>query len=563
MKGDLVRAGVHAALLASMAPASRRFSRALRDPRRAQTHAWARVRASLAGTVVMQRHPDLARVVDSRALGDTAPLTRWEDIADDVDAMGRGAKSVRTREPLLRFERSGGSSGAQKLLPMTTTFLQDLQRGLSPWLFDLYRHHARQLVTTSSYWSISPMGAKAEPTPAGIPVGAVDDSEYLPAPVRSLLRQVLVASPALADCPDVESCRYATLRLLVARADLGFISVWSPTFLTLLLDGLERHAARLIDDLAAGTCRDPGGGEAMSRVVARLPLQPDPTRADQLRRRLAARGRLDPVDVWPRLALVSLWTDGESGRFADDVAARLPGIELQGKGLLATEGIVTIPIAGAPGPVLCVDSHVYEFRHDDGRVVPPWDLAVDDEVEVLLSTTAGLLRYRLGDRVRVVGHVGETPCLRFLGRSGAVADLVGEKLSGDFVTRVITDAGAVVGRPTFALLAPVRQAPLRYRLYVDGLSPEAGVRFGVAVDAALSSGHPYRYARELGQLGPVEVVRIDNGIARYEAWRVARGQRAGDIKFPSLCIEEGCHEALRPSPSTPVTAENLGAGVSQ
>ena len=366
--GRVVRGGVHGALLTSLAWPAHRFRVACRDSRRAQTQAWRRVRASLTGTLVAHRHPGLLAIDDPARLADVAPVTTWEDIADDVDAMARGAPAVRTVHPVVRFERSGGSSGAQKLLPMTRSFLADLQRGLAPWLFDLYRHH-RGLLTTSSYWSISPIGAKAAPTPAGIPVGAVDDSEYLPAPLGALLRQVLVAVPALAELPDVDSCRYATLRLLIARPELGFISVWSPTFLSLLLRDLARHAECLLDDLASGACRVPGADARTAAIVARLPLAADPVRADRLHRRLATTGHLDPLDVWPQLALVSLWTDGESARFADDVAARLPGVMLQGKGLLDTEGIVSIPLVAAPAPVLCIESHVYEFLLDDGRVL--------------------------------------------------------------------------------------------------------------------------------------------------------------------------------------------------
>jgi hypothetical protein len=553
----VARQGVHGALLASMAWSARRFAQACQQTMQAQTRAWRRVQDSLVGTQVAQRFPDVTRIEHPGQLDGALPISTWDDIADDVSAMAHGAVSVRTRHPIVRFERSGGSSGAQKLIPMTQPFVEDLQRGLSPWLFDLYRHHPA-LRSTSSYWSISPIGMKATPTPAGIPVGAVDDSEYLPPPLRALLRQVLVAAPALAALPDVESCRYATLRLLIARPDLGLISVWSPTFLSLLLDALDADADRLLDDLARGTCRVPGtssSSAAMNAIVQRLPLRPDPARAASLRRSLQSVGRLDPREVWPQLSVVSLWTDGESARFAADVAARLPGVTLQGKGLLATEGIVTVPLVGAPAPVLCVVSHVYEFRTDDGRVVPSWALREGDEAEVILSTTAGLLRYRMGDRVRVVGHLGghvdAAPCLRFVGRTGAVSDLVGEKLAADFVTRVLTDVGAQVGRPRFALLAPFRVAPARYRLYVEGLSPHESARFGAAVDDALAGGHPYRYARQLGQLGPVEVVPIEQGLARFEAWRVACGQRAGDIKYPSLCLDDRCHAALSSSPTAP------------
>jgi hypothetical protein len=526
-----------------MWPAARSFRAAVDDAAQAQRGALLRVTRSLVGTLVARRHPGIVGVVDPARLRDVAPLTTYDDVAADFEAMANGAPGVRTNSPLVRFERSGGSSGVQKLLPMTRQFLADMQRGLSPWLHDLYRHDHR-LAPTSSYWSISPIGERARPTPGGFPVGSDDDSDYLPAPLRALLRQVLVASPALAALPDVEACRYATLRLLLDREDLGLISVWSPTFLSLLLDTLDIHGDRLLDDLADGTCRIPGADSGCDAVVAMLPLTANPRRADELRRSLRRKGRLDVGDVWPQLAVVSLWRDGESARFAQSLAARLPGVVLQGKGLLATEGIITIPLSSAPAPVLCVQSHVYEFLLDDGSVRMPWDLSVGDEAEVVLSTTAGLLRYRLGDRVRVEGHLGTTPCLRFLGRNGTVSDLVGEKLSGELVTRVFDHVASVVDRPRFALLAPVREAPLRYRLYVDGLSTAAASRFGAAVDDALCGGHPYRYARSLGQLGPVEVVQVPGAMPLFEQWRIRRGQRAGNIKFPTLCLDDDCHEAL-------------------
>ena len=541
--GGGVRRAVHGALLASMWPAARSFQRAVSDADGAQRLALRRVVASLQGTLVARRHPGLVDVVDPARLRDVAPLTSYDDIAADIDAMANGAANVRTNSSLVRFERSGGSSGLQKLLPMTRHFLADMQRGLSPWLHDLYRHDAR-LAPTSSYWSISPIGSRARPTPGGIPVGSDDDSDYLPSALQALLRQVLVSSPALAALPDVDACRYATLRLLMARDDLGLISVWSPTFLSLLLDTLDTCADRLLDDLADGTCRIPGANAATEVVVGRLPLTALPRRAEQLRRCLRRNGRLEVADVWPHLSVVSLWRDGESARFAQSLAARLPGVVLQGKGLLATEGIITIPLSSAPAPVLCVQSHVYEFLLDDGSVLLPHEVPVGCEAEVVLSTTAGLLRYRLGDRVRVEGRLGTTPCLRFLGRTGTVSDLVGEKLSGELVTRVLDHVGSVVDRPHFALLAPVREAPLRYRLYVDGLSTAAAGRFGAAVDDALCGGHPYRYARKLGQLGPVEVVQVPGAMPRFEQWRIRRGQRAGNIKFPTLCLDDECHEAL-------------------
>lgn len=547
--GDAVRIGAHSALLAALAPAAMSFQRATRDTQAAQQSTFQRLQKTWQGTALAKRTPGLTQIRALRELASVTPLTTWDDVAADANAAADGSVYARSSSSITRFERSGGSSGAQKLVPLTKAFLQDVQRGLGPWLFDLYRHHPG-LRTGSAYWSISPIGKKAKPTRAGYAVGANDDSSYLPAPLSGLLAQVLVASPALAAFPDIDSCRYATLRLLLARDDLALISVWSPTFLSLLLDALDEHADRLIDDVGRGLCRVPrlAGDSARETAVAaaveRLPLRPQPRRAERLRRAVANVGRLRPIDAWPRLQLVSLWQDGESRRFVGDVVDRLPGVPLQAKGLLATEAIVTIPITSAPAPVLCVQSHVFEFLFDDGRCALAHDLAVGDRVEVVLSTSSGLLRYRLGDRVEVVGHHGDAPCLRLLGRVGCVSDLVGEKISAEHVATVFHDAGVVVGAPRFAMLVPWRHDRLRYRLYVDGCDAGHAKDFAAAVDAGLREGHPYRYARDLGQLGAVDVVVVPDALRRYEERCVENGQRAGDIKGVALSLDDRWHAAF-------------------
>ena len=547
--GDVIRLGAHGALLAAMAPQAMSFSRAVKDTSKAQRAVFVRTQRSWKGTALAARCPALLRLTDPRELQHEAPLSTWETMADDALAAAEGGAYARSRSPIVRFERSGGSSGAQKLVPLTQAFLRDVQRGLSPWLFDLYAQHPG-LRSGSAYWSISPIGAKAAPTRGGHPVGSDDDSSYLPAPLAGLLQQVLVASPALAAFPDIDSCRYATLRLLLARDDLALISVWSPTFLTLLLQTLDEHAERLIDDVGRGLCRVPrhigdnAREQAVAAAVARLDLHEDPRRAECLRRAVASAGVLRAVDAWPRLQLVSLWQDAESRRYVDDVVKRLPGVPLQAKGLLATEGIITVPITAAPAPVLCVQSHVFEFLLDDGRVLLPGELTVGQSAEVVLTTSSGLLRYRLGDRVVVVGHHGDAPCLRLLGRVGMVSDLVGEKLNAERVTTVLHEAGAVAGVPRFAMLVPVRKGQPRYRLYLEGLDASSVATFAAAVDAGLAQGHPWRYARDLGQLAPIEAVVVTDGLRRYEERCVENGQRAGDIKALALATDDRWHDVF-------------------
>jgi hypothetical protein len=538
---------------AGAAPAAARFRAATADVERAQAVRLRAVLSAVRGSRQAQRL-GLDRVRTARELRVAAPLCTADTLAPDIEAIARGERQVLSRDPVLRFEPSGGSSGPSKLCPMTRPLLGEFQRALWPWLHDLLSRRPA-LKRGPSYWSISPLGARHGRTAGGVPVGSAEDVSYFPRPLQPLLARVFAVPGAVAALPDVESCRYATLRCLAAAGDLAFVSVWNPSFLTLLLQDLDAHAGRLAADLERGGCRPPDRADLSSAenrdrrdridaVLARAAFGTRPDRARILAEATSpVSGVVDALRLWPRLALVSLWTDAQAARTLGPVRARLPGVELQGKGLLATEGVVSIPLCDAPAPVLAVRSHFYEFLDDGGAARGAHELLAGQSYEVVITTSGGLLRYRMGDRVEVQGFLGEAPCLRFLGRADRVSDLVGEKLADARVGAVLTAALARTGadtRPAFAMMAPEWSSPPAYHLFLEWEAPDAALAEAAgAVEAALGESHSYRYARELGQLGPVRVVRVVAGARRYEARCVTLGQRAGDVKPVDLHHQAG------------------------
>ncbi|WP_256561702.1 GH3 family domain-containing protein [Pyxidicoccus xibeiensis] len=534
-------------LRAALAPSALRFHRALHVPEAAQAECLSRVLQAVSGSQQAARLPGFDRIRTPRHFQDAVPLASPDAVAPDVERIAAGAPRVLTHEPVLRFEPSGGSSGASKLVPMTQGLLSEFQAALSPMLFELL-HRRPALRTGPSYWSISPMGAKQGRTSGGLPVGSMEDSAYFSRALRPLLARVFAVPGIVGALPDVESCRYVTLWHLVAREDLTLISVWNPSFLTLLMDALVRHGERLAEDLERGTCRPPGDdGAAVRAVLARLRFPAQPARAAVLRSSL--HHGLQARELWPRLSLLSMWTDAQAAHAVPAACRRFTGVEVQGKGLLATEGVVTLPLFDTPAPVLALRSHFFEFQdpeRPDARPRLAHELERGRTYTVLLSTSGGLLRYRLGDLVRVEGFLRATPCLRFLGRADAVCDLVGEKLSATRVGTVLdATLPALFGgaRPGFAMLAPewpTAPEPPAYRLFLETPAPDTKLtEAAAAVERALCEGHHYRYARELGQLGPVLAVRVAEGARRYEARCIALGQRAGDIKPMDLHRQPG------------------------
>lgn len=343
-------------LMAAQAPSALRFHRALAAPERAQAECLARVLEAARGTVQAGRLQGFSRIRSAREFQDAVPLSTPDSVLGDIESLKRGVPRVLTHAPVVRFEPSGGSSGASKYVPVTRGLLDEFHRALAPMLFDVLQAFPG-VRAGPSYWSISPIGRKQGRTPGGIPVGSLEDSAYFPRFLQPVLARVFAVPGAVAHLPDVESCRYVTLWHLVACEDLAFMSVWNPSFLTLLMDALERHGERLAEDLERGVCRPPG--EGLEAVLSRMRFTPRPERARVLREALGAglQGRA----LWPRLALLSMWTEAQAAHAVGPARRRFEGIEVQGKGLLATEGVVTIPLAEAPAPVLAVRSHFFEF----------------------------------------------------------------------------------------------------------------------------------------------------------------------------------------------------------
>jgi hypothetical protein len=535
-----VSSALVAGVRASAAPAALRFARALARPERAQRRSLAGILSLVDGSAQAARLTGLGRVRTPGEYQRAVPLSSAEDYAPAIARQLGGARAELTREPVLRFEVTGGSSGPSKHVPYTGSFLAELNRALGPWLADLFTRHPRAR-RGPGYWSVSPVGAGPRRSAGGVPIGASDDAAYFPAFLRPALRRLFAVPGAVARLPDVDSARYVTLRLLLESRDLAFASAWNPSFLTLLFEALDTWAERLADDLARGRCSIPGHGDNPP-LLRGVRFRALPSRAAELRS--LARGGLVPVQaLWPALALVSVWTDAQASRAVPALRSRLGSVPVQGKGLLATEAVVSIPLEDAPAPVLAVRSPFLEFLDADGGVASATprlahELETGRTYEVVLSTAAGLLRYRIGDLVRVEGRLAETPCVRFVGRADQVSDLVGEKLH---VARVSDGLAAVPalaaagGAVRFVMLAPEWGRPPAYHLFVEGeLRDEELDDAAAALDRRLASSYHYGYARSLGQLGPVRAVRVRDGARRYEARLAALGQRTGVIKPADL-----------------------------
>jgi len=471
------------------APAARRLTAAMESPEAAQRAVLERILRTNAATDFGRAH-GFGRIRRAEDFQSAVPLRDHGDFQPWIDAAAAGAPDVLTAGKPVAFLPTSGTDSGSKLIPWTAALAGEFHAALDPWVYGFMRSEPAAW-TGAAYWSLSPPVWPEHRTAGGIRIGFSCDSEYLPAALRPLLGRVFAVPPAVALERDPEVWRLGTLAHLLAAGDLTLVSVWSPTFLIALLEPL----ATRWDDL-----------------LRNLPARTSPRRHRELRD-LAEPA---PAAIWPRLAAISCWTDASARAPSRRLAALFPHARIHAKGLVATEGVVSIPWPGAAAPVLAVRSHFFEFVDDGGQTHPAWRLEDGASYSVLLTTGGGLYRYRLGDLVEVTGRFGVLPVLRFLGRLDRVSDLVGEKLSEAFVTAVLAACG--VPRATLAAAGD------HYDLRTAMPDPQAAAR----VDDALRANFHYDHARRLGQLGPVRP-------AAHPAEGLRPGRaRLGDVKPTSL-----------------------------
>lgn len=494
-----------------------KFSQALKNPRRSQRSVQQEIYRNFLSS-------DYGKSLDFNAAPHASlteqwnqiPVVNYEDIQDWIepaDSLGSQefknssqntplpGKSL-TPEPILFYEKTSGSRGPAKWIPYTQSLRSSFNAMFCVWVHDLIQNGPK-FETGKFYFCISPQlkDPQSVTENAG---GLADDSEYLDGWLRALLSLVLVAPPRLKHLQDPDEFKEQLSLELLREDGLEAISIWSPSFLKVLLDYMETHRESLIEKL----------GHKISHQRAQL----------------LRSSRISWTEIWPKLKLISCWDSSHSREQAEFLRKLFPGVMVQGKGLLATEAPMTIPLIAARGFVPLLNEVFFEFEDDHQKIYKLHEIKQGEEYTLIISQKGGLYRYRIGDRIRVSHFYHKTPCLEFLGRDRSISDLVGEKLSEPFVQTVLED---ILETSFFKTLVPVSDPVAHYLLLLDEAQepPEA---IAQQLDRALMRSPHYRHARLLGQLAPPRVFiskEIPHAVVRY---RTQSGKKWGDLKHEIL-----------------------------
>lgn len=510
--------------------ASRRFAAALANPETTQD---AVLRAQLAKAVGSHygKEHDFGAIHTYADFAQRVPLATYQELAPYIERIRRGEANVLGSEKVTHLVPTSGSTGARKLIPFTRSLSRAFDAAVAPWMHDLVR--ARPGIRYGpAYWSVSPLAGEGEEGPSAVPIGFADDAEYLGRAIARLLGKVFAVPSSARLVREADAFWPLVLLALLRQRELRLISVWHPTFLELLVGAAEEHWSDLLAVIESGANPWIGALPAEARPAWKQGKQKD--RAAELRR----LGKNEWPRWWPRLEVVSSWGDQAAQGGWQRITARVPGVLVQPKGLLATEAVVTVPI-GEQFP-LAVTSHFFEFLDSEGEVRRAQELERGRHYEVVVSNGGGLWRYRLGDLVECCGHLAATPTLRFLGRAGNVSDLRGEKLAEPFVAEALRSLWQGRSIPSVATLRAWEEGKTAgYELLLSNENrAESSEEIAAKLEQALRANPHYEIARRLGQLEPLRVVLVgfEEAEALFREAQSSGGLRLGDIK-PKVLVQ--------------------------
>jgi hypothetical protein len=500
-----------------------------------------------AGTEYGRRH-GFARIATPDDYRRAVPIVDYQAISPLVARVVAGERDILfpSRERLLMFAMTSGTTATPKYVPVTERYLAELAEGNFVWGMRLLRDHPAAIAHKILH-IVSPSRESAAPSgiPCGAATGLVAESQ------RRIAHLKYALPPAVHGIGDY-GLKYLCILRLALQKKISLLIAANPSTLVALGRRFEERAPALVRDLRDGVFHEANALPPASRAVVARHLRKDPAGARRLDRVLAANGKLLPRDAWPELAVIGCWTGGTLTPYLDLARAYWGDRPLRDPGLIASEGRMTIPLEdGDGGGVLDVGSHFYEFipygGEEAGATLLAHELEEGKSYFIILTTSSGFFRYNISDVVKVTGRFGNTPVLKFLHKGSRISSLTGEKITEHQVVEAFRECERSLGLaiPQFTV-CPGWGDPPRYFILIEepggGLPPagegsrrwaEAGALFDLALKRA---NIEYRGKRDSGRLGMPAVRLVESGsFDRDKRAHVGRsGGRMEQYKHPYL-----------------------------
>lgn len=319
------------------------------------------------------------------------PITEYKDYEDALVENRSNITSAFNGEEIIFWIKSGGTTGDEKLFPLTKAFKDQYQQTLQPFAHSLYKR-LPDLGKKPILYFAAPRDLAA-PVASGVKAGYMSTYNYDNMP--SLLKSLYHFPDDLLDTQEGFSKLSAHYAL---SSDLSAMLAVTPLAYIRMIQKINAKWEEILKDLQGGI----------------IPISQE--RLDYLKS--LKKTELTFKKLWPSLAAMVCWQSSLCALQMASIAEYTQGVKLVDAIFSASEGWVTCPIENEVGGPIHPRSGVFEFIEVGQEITPeniikPWELKPGSRYEILITNSMGLIRYRIKDVVECSGFFNQSPKIFF------------------------------------------------------------------------------------------------------------------------------------------------------
>ncbi|KAF8114595.1 hypothetical protein N665_0036s0119 [Sinapis alba] len=523
----------------------------------------------------LRRH-DLDGRTDRETFKKVMPVITYEDIQPEINRIANGDKSpILSSKPISEFLTSSGTSGGERKLMPTIEEELDRRSFLYSFLMPVMSQFVPGLDKGKGMYFLF---IKSESkTPGGLPARPVLTSYYKSSHFkeRPFDPYTNYTSPnETILCPDSYQSMYSQMLcgLYQHHEVLRVGAVFASGFIR-AIKFLEKHWTELVRDIRTGTLSslitDPSVREAVAKI-----LKPSPKLADFVESECKKKSWQGIITrLWPNTKYVDVIVTGTMSQY-------IPTLDYYSNGLplVCTMYASSECYFGVNLRPLCKPSEVsytliptmayFEFlpvhrntgvtnsinlpkaltEKEQQELVDLVDVKLGQEYELVVTTYAGLCRYRVGDLLRVTGFKNKAPQFSFICRKNVVLSIDSDKTDEvelqnavkNAVTHLVPFDASVSEYTSYADTSSIPgHYVLFWELCLDGNTPIPPSVFEdccLALEESLNT--VYRQGRVSDKsIGPLEIKIVEPGtFDKLMDYAISLGASINQYKTPR-CVK--------------------------
>lgn len=492
------------------------------------------------------------------------PVITYEDLQPEIQRIANGDRSaILSAHPISEFLTSSGTSaGERKLMP---TIKEELDRRqlLYSLLMPVMNLYVPGLDKGKGLYFLF---VKSETrTPGGLLARPVLTSYYKSDHFKTRKYDpynVYTSPNESILCPDSFQSMYSQMLCgLLERHQVLRVGAVFASGLLRAIRFLQLNWQQLVVDIMSGTLNERVTDPSIRDCISKI-LKPDPELAEFIRIECSKEKWEGIITrIWPNTKYLDVIVTGAMAQYIPTLDYYSGGLPLACTMYASSEcyfGLNLNPMC-KPSEVsytIMPNMAYFEFlphepyafgstRDSPPKLVDLVDVEVGKEYELVITTYAGLYRYRVGDILRVTGFHNSAPQFHFVRRKNVLLSIDSDKTDEAELQKAVENASQLLREFNTSVVeytsyADTKSIPGHYVIYWELLikdssnSPSHEVLSQCCLAMEQSLNSVYRQGRtECNSIGPLEIRVVKSGtFEELMDYAISRGASINQYKVP-------------------------------